>query len=51
LFNKKAGYAACCKNIKKLPIILSCNRKEFREPESFKKTVYSVTGLGCEINC
>jgi hypothetical protein len=42
---KKAGDGACCKNIKKLPIMLSSKRKEFRESDSFKITVYSATGL------
>jgi hypothetical protein len=46
---EKAGEGACCKNIKKLPIMLSCKRKEFRESESRKTIVYSVTGLECEI--
>jgi hypothetical protein len=46
---EKAGEGTCCKNIKKLPIMLSCNRKEFRESESFKTIVYSVTGLEREI--
>jgi hypothetical protein len=46
---EKAGGGACCKNIKKLPIMLSCIRKEFRESESFKTIVYSVTGLECDL--
>jgi hypothetical protein len=40
---KKAGNGACCKNIKKLPILLFCDRKELRESDTLKIINYSVT--------